>query len=578
MNGTAVFAGLNLNFNVNTTTAGVLADGSYSATVHLKVTGDQDLQIPVTLGISAPPPAVVVTGGPLTGKTWAQGSAYPTYTLTVTSQGNPVVFTVTPTSTTPTTPVNWLKVSIPSGVAYSWGTSFTVSFVQAVLDNANVGDALSGSVAIIAGGVTTTVNFGLTVTAPVAAITSIFPPASPVPSGNVTVVVSGSGFFDSTGSNPGETTVTVKAQGVNAATTLTAGNITVASSKTMVLSIPAADFTPGNGVNPPYTLTISASNPANGSPSTATLTVTNAPIINSITDSAALVEPAQGATATVAPYEMVTIFGVNFFGGTAGIVVASPDPTFFRYPTQLVQGQNNLSVTFTSGNNPALPAYLLFATDTQINALVPSGVSGSATVTVSFGGQAPLTGSTNVNVAAAQPGVFTTASSGQGQGAILLGADYSLNTATNTAIKGSTVLIYTSGLGAPTSTAPNTTSQTGAVFPASCISPAAYLGTINGLNPAPNPVWTSVDGAVIQSAELAANRLPPCFAGTNPVSVTIGGRAATVSYVGWVAGSVAGLYQINAAVPTSAASGAAIPVVVSVGSANSQPGVTIAIH
>jgi uncharacterized protein (TIGR03437 family) len=80
---------------------------------------------------------------------------------------------------------------------------------------------------------------------------------------------------------------------------------------------------------------------------------------------------------------------------------------------------------------------------------------------------------------------------------------------------------------------------------------------------------------VIHSAWLAAKTFPPCFA-TSP-TVTIGGKAATVSYAGFVADSVGGLYQINATVPTSVTAGTAVPVVVSVGTATSQPGVTMAV-
>jgi uncharacterized protein (TIGR03437 family) len=50
-----------------------------------------------------------------------------------------------------------------------------------------------------------------------------------------------------------------------------------------------------------------------------------------------------------------------------------------------------------------------------------------------------------------------------------------------------------------------------------------------------------------------------------------------VSYAGFVADSVGGLYQINATVPTSVTAGTAVPVVVSVGTATSQPGVTMAV-
>jgi uncharacterized protein (TIGR03437 family) len=48
--------------------------------------------------------------------------------------------------------------------------------------------------------------------------------------------------------------------------------------------------------------------------------------------------------------------------------------------------------------------------------------------------------------------------------------------------------------------------------------------------------------------------------------VTIGGQAATVSYAGFVADSIAGLYQVNAAVPAVGSGTAAqFPVVVTMG-------------
>jgi uncharacterized protein (TIGR03437 family) len=63
--------------------------------------------------------------------------------------------------------------------------------------------------------------------------------------------------------------------------------------------------------------------------------------------------------------------------------------------------------------------------------------------------------------------------------------------------------------------------------------------------------------------------------GTTAVTVTIGGKSATVSYAGWVSNSAAGLYQINAVVPTGVTG--SVPVVVTVGgTASSQAGVTLA--
>ena len=63
-----------------------------------------------------------------------------------------------------------------------------------------------------------------------------------------------------------------------------------------------------------------------------------------------------------------------------------------------------------------------------------------------------------------------------------------------------------------------------------------------------------------------------------PVSVLIGGRQAQVQYAGSAPGLVAGALQINAVVPADVASGNAVPVVVTIGSASSQSNVTLAIQ
>jgi uncharacterized protein (TIGR03437 family) len=64
-----------------------------------------------------------------------------------------------------------------------------------------------------------------------------------------------------------------------------------------------------------------------------------------------------------------------------------------------------------------------------------------------------------------------------------------------------------------------------------------------------------------------------------PVTVTIGGvAAATIEYAGGAPGAVAGLTQIDALVPSSVTPGSALPLVVGIGAAQSQPGLTIAVE
>ena len=67
----------------------------------------------------------------------------------------------------------------------------------------------------------------------------------------------------------------------------------------------------------------------------------------------------------------------------------------------------------------------------------------------------------------------------------------------------------------------------------------------------------------------------------NTVRVDIAGQPAVVSYAGTSPGAVEGLVQINAIVPPTVPTGAAVSMTVSIGSAaasrKSQPGVTIAV-
>jgi hypothetical protein len=93
---------------------------------------------------------------------------------------------------------------------------------------------------------------------------------------------------------------------------------------------------------------------------------------------------------------------------------------------------------------------------------------------------------------------------------------------------------------------------TGGGFSATCILADSYFAAVNT---ATGAALTSNDGLVIQSSLLPSGDLPPCIkvASANVPTVTVGGVAATVLYAGWVADSIAGLYQINVQMPISSA-------------------------
>jgi len=204
-------------------------------------------------------------------------------------------------------------------------------------------------------------------------------------------------------------------------------------------------------------------------------------------------------------------------------------------PAQLVQYQADASgrVPTAAGgtsvyiNGAAAP--VIYASATQVAAVVPYGISGSlAQLYVQSQNQtsAPF----NVSVASQIPAVFTLNGSGAGQAAAINNTDNSINGAGKPAKVGDYVQLYVTGVG-----------QT---------SPAGSDGLINA---APLPVPTAT------------------------VKVTIGGQTANVNFAGGAPGAVAGVIQVNAQIPSGIAVGAAVPVVVQVGTSNSQPGVTIAV-
>jgi uncharacterized protein (TIGR03437 family) len=238
-----------------------------------------------------------------------------------------------------------------------------------------------------------------------------------------------------------------------------------------------------------------------------------------------VVNSASFSQGAIVPGEVITIFGL----GMGPNPLALFNPAAPPIPTSLPA--SGAATVVTIGG---VPAPLIYTSASQIAAIVPYTVSGaSAGITVTYGAQPPSLAFT-VGVAAADPGVYTIASSGQGQGAVLnynaATSDYTVNSTAAPAAKGSTVVFYVTGAGAMTSAVANT------LIPAS-----------------------------------------PAILPLAPVTVTIGGQAAAVNGAQAPPGSVPGVLQINAVVPATAPTGAAVPVIVNIGGVDSQANVTMAI-
>jgi uncharacterized protein (TIGR03437 family) len=640
-----------LTFSVNGGWTSLNA-GLNTTTIHLTSGVGGNSTFTVNIQIQAAAPTLVVQGGSnvLNPVAYLTGASAPTLSLTlVSSSGLPVAFSVAAVSnTTPggvsggTAPGGWLTINAGSstGIAYSWGTTIYLTASAAALNGSNPGDYDTATITITSGTQTIVIPLNIAVSAGAPTLTSVSPGlvpllVSPVAPGFVNLVLHGTGFVATTGAQ--KTKVFIGATAATSTQVLT-NYVTVLSPTFIQVTVPYT------GAGLPFAtagttaLVVGVANGA--SPTTPSVTValgvTSAPIISSITSASSYVESASGTPPIAAPYDIISIFGTNLCPlctGTNNVLVASPDPVFLRYPLFLSpDGTHKITVIFTKPTTTtALPGYLLFATNNQINVLVPGALSTLA------GTASPNTGLVNVQVAydtatppaaantsvasqvtytAYDPGIFTIQSSGQGQGAITDATSFVLNSQTNYATSGtSTVAIFMTGLGVPDSNATNNASNT-AGWSTACIAPLSsvgtssaapggYMGTVNTpyfssvtltgfQQPAgssyavPSPLWTSIDGAVINPLELATGNLAPCLLSSdalasNTLTVTIGTTVVTaastpaIAYAGFVAGSIAGLYQINVPVPTGTGSGttAQLPVVVTLGTSTSQSGVTM---
>ena len=233
---------------------------------------------------------------------------------------------------------------------------------------------------------------------------------------------------------------------------------------------------------------------------------------------AGVVNGASWQSGAVAPGEIVSLTGAGLGPSTlVGFRVSEG---------QLVSALAETQVLFDG-----IPAPLIYVQERQASAIVPYAVAGTRETRVEVQYRGARSTAVRLSVAASAPGIFTADSTGRGPGAIL-NQDYTLNSAANPAEKGSVVQIYATGEG-------ETDPQV-------------------------------ADGRLASAEVLPRPKLP--------VSVKIGGLDAEVQYAGAAPGLVVGLLQVNVRVPVNAPSGNAVPVVLTVGSASSQPGVTLAVR
>ncbi len=234
-----------------------------------------------------------------------------------------------------------------------------------------------------------------------------------------------------------------------------------------------------------------------------------------------VVNAASGVSGPVAPGEIVLISGF-----TIGPIprVSATIPASGTLATSV----GSTVVTFDGHFAP-----ILYASASYVAAIVPYEVAGSAATLVSlnFTNQFNSNFPTPISVplTASAPGLFTLDSSGKGQ-VVAINQDGTVNGPTNAAAQGSAVLLYATGEGS--------------------VAPAVPDGTVTSGRFLPGPIL--------------------------PVTLTIGNQAARVIAAASFPGTVAGVMQIEAIIPSGLTPGA-VPVVVTVGTAASQAAATLTV-
>ncbi|HEV8145856.1 MAG TPA: hypothetical protein VGP79_05730 [Bryobacteraceae bacterium] len=280
----------------------------------------------------------------------------------------------------------------------------------------------------------------------------------------------------------------------------------------------SATWTPINSTNRATTVTALASQPDVNISGQATIsgTVADNPNVPVISPGGVVDAASFNAASTPSPGQIVSVFGGQFASGLTS-AAALPLPIDLQ-GTGLVIGGRSVPLILVSPG--------------QINAVLPYGLTTtSPTQMVAIRGNTIST-PVPVSVVAGAPGVFATDGTGRGQGHVYVatGGAGTLADSKRPLKPGDVITIYCGGLG-------------------------------------------EVDVPVEAGTATPIDKLRNS---KNAVTLTIGGVRASVAFAGLTPGA-SGLYQVNATVPQGVPSGAAVPVVLTIGAVLSLP-VTVAVQ
>ena len=508
-----------ITVRVNPTTLPAATYNNVSVTITVSGVANP-VSIPVTLVVTPAPSTLTLSATTLN---FTAPPLPPTsQTVFLSTNGAPISFTVTSGAT-------WLTVATRLGGASDivfQGEQYPLVVAvdptglapQAAPYVGKITLATSGA-ATTAKSQTITVNF--TVSSLTPTISTVWPSTLPVNGPAQTITIVGTNFYSGT---------IAKIKGVATALTTT----TYKDSSTVLQAV-----VPASLLTSATTWSVYVSNPAPGgdSLSALNLNVANTPTIGGIVNAASFATGPVAAAdlGTVSPGELVTIFGTNI--GPVNPV----SMTVTGGVVDTVQGGVSVKVD-------GVAAPLIYVSQNQITIQIPyEATVGSGKVVKVTNGANPAATAT-VTIGATAPGIFTADGSGAGPAAALnynaTTKQYVLNSASNLAKIGDLVILYLTG--------------EGIYDQAPLMGGASDTGFVVPLNPASLPQVSPAP------------------------TVKIGGQTADVTdarfYAGPVPGSIFGLLQINAVVPTGATTGTAVPVIITIGGAQTQSNVTLAIH
>lgn len=480
-----------------------LLAGTYTANVDISAGGaSAPVTLAVTLIIRTPPPTPSVLPASLIFNYQTDQAAPVAQTFAVSSNGEPISFTAAVTGGT------WLTVAPALGITV---TGAPVVVTVSVDPTGVVPGNYSGKVTLAFSNASTksvVVPVALVVSPGKAAVDSIWPNSAPIGSNDATVTMRGHHFFQKS---------TVQAGAVPLAATWI-------SSTVMLVLLPKSLLAAAGGLS----ITVTNSPQPPSAPVVFTITPPG-PVVQTVVNAASFA-PAP-VPAIISPGEMISIFGSGL--GPSVLVPAIPSAT--AYP--VTAGTPATTVEFELSTGVWTAAPIIFAQANQVNAVAPFAMAPGAgkSMRVTYNGL--VSDPFVFDAVDADPGLFTTDTSGRGQAAALNYDDttktLSLNSASNPAPRGSIVMLFATGGGATTPIP----SQEGQIVPVT-----------------PNPPTLN-----------------------NAVSVAIGGDGATVMSAMSVPGSLAGLVQLVVEVPSTVKAAKDLPVVLTIAGHSSPATATLSV-